>query len=88
MENLSDKDRMRIWVFDYLVHNGYSKTARAYAEVLSEILRKEKEEQESESVENVDPDWLAFTLVSNYLKKYGFEKVAKKLEKKVDYEKV
>ena len=46
MQNLSDEDREAIWVFDYLVHNGYSKTARAYAEALSERMRQEDEEQE------------------------------------------
>ena len=62
MENLSDEDRVRIWVFDYLVDNGYSKTARAYAKALSERMRQEDEEQESQSDENVDPD----SLVSDY----------------------
>ena len=88
MENLSDEDRVKIWVFDYLVHNGYSKTARAYAEALSERMRQEDEEQESQSNENVDPDSLAFTLVSDYLNKYGYENVAEKLQKEVICEKV
>ena len=71
MENLSDKDREAIWVFDYLVHNGCSKTARAYAKVLSKRMRQEDEEQESQSDENVDPD----SLVSDYLNKNGYQKV-------------
>ena len=36
----------------------------------------------------MDPDSLAFTLVSNYLIKNGYEKVAKQLQKEVICEKV
>ena len=36
----------------------------------------------------MDPDSLAFTLVSDYLNKFGYENVSQKLEKKVNYEKV
>ena len=88
-----------ILVYDYLVQNGYKDVAQNLAkEILDrpdkDFSRKRKlsECESDESVEKVskltDPDRIAFTLVIDYLNKFGYQGFAQELETEVKYSKL
>ena len=78
-----DSNRTTLWVYDYLVKNGYQNVAEEFAHVIIKKLRKESKQSVS-----VDPDQIAFTLVIDYLNKHDYQAVAKELQNEVKYEKV
>ena len=78
-----DSNRTTLWVYDYLVENGYQNVAEEFAHVIIKKLRKDSKPKVS-----VDPDQIAFTLVIEYLIKHDYQIVAKELQNEVKYEKV
>ena len=78
-----DSNRTTLWVYDYLVENGYQNVAEEFAHVIIKKLRKGSKPKVS-----ADPDQIAFTLVIDYLIKHDYQVVAKELQNEVKYEKV
>ena len=95
-EYMKDKDPGRvtsILVFDYLMQNGYEDVAQKLAlDILKSQELSECESESDESDEEVskltDPDRVAFTLVSDYLNKFGYQSIAQELQKEVKYSKL
>ena len=77
-EYLKNKDPDQvtsILVYDYLIQNGYEKVAQKLAiDILKsqELSECESDESDEEVSKLIDPDRLTFTLVIDYLNKFGY----------------
>ena len=89
-----------IWVYDYLVKNGYRKVANKFAHVILDSSEKDSTEKVTKAtrkrklsgcgktelkVSKTDPDNIAFTLVSDYLNKHDYQAFAQELQNEVRY---
>ena len=72
-----------VFVYDYLMHNGYKNVAEELAHAILKNLKKERKVSEIK-----DPDSIAFSLVCDYLNNNGYRSVSEALQNEVKCPKI